>query len=270
MSMTKQQQNHLIYLTADSLVAAGGVLHGFSTRKGGVSQGMFASLNLGAGRGDDPGAVLENYRIFCSALGMAGERLVFSRQVHGDGVRAVTMADAGKGLFRPVDYEADGLITNVPGLPLAVFSADCIPVLLYDPVARAVGAVHAGWRGTALGIAGKAVSRMTEAFGCRPEHILAAIGPGLSLCCFETDRDVPDAMSAALGDLARPYIQPKGDKYHVDLKGINALWLRRAGVLNISTAEDCTRCQNGLYWSHRVMGQARGSQAALIQLLPRS
>lgn len=267
MSITKHQQNNLVYLTADSLMAAGGVVHAFSTRKGGVSQGIYASLNLGANRGDDPGAVRENYRILCSALGMTHQNLVFSRQVHKDMVRTVTMADAGKGLFRPIDYEADGLITNTPGLPLVVFTADCIPILLYDPEKRAIGAVHAGWRGTALGIVQKAVSQMTVEFGCHPEHILAAIGPGLSQCCFETDRDVPDAMCAALGALAAPYIKPRGSKYHVDLKGINALWLRRAGVSHISIAEDCTRCQHDLYWSHRITQNQRGSQAALIQLV---
>jgi hypothetical protein len=193
MSITKHQQNNLVYLTADSLMAAGGVVHAFSTRKGGVSQGIYASLNLGANRGDAPGAVRENYRILCSALGMTHQNLVFSRQVHKDRVQTVTMADAGKGLFRPIDYEADGLITNTPNLPLVVFTADCIPILLYDPEKRAIGAVHAGWRGTALGIVQK--GRLPNDSGVwlppgtylgrhrpRPLPVLFRNGPGRAGC----------------------------------------------------------------------------------------
>ncbi len=267
MCITTQKKGNLVYLTADSLTTAGGVIHAFSTRKGGVSQGIYASLNLGANRGDDPNAVRENYHILCTALGMSEKNLVFSRQVHKDTIRSVTMKDAGKGLFHPIDYEADGLITNIPNLPLVIFTADCIPILLYDPIKRVVGAVHAGWRGTALGIARKAVLQMEAEFGCQPKDILSAIGPGLSQCCFETDQDVPDAMFDALGASAVPYIERRGEKYHVDLKGINALWLSQTGIIHISISKDCTRCQNTLYWSHRIMQQNRGSQAALIQLI---
>lgn len=268
MSFTANRRpNGLVYLTEDAMAAGDGVLHAFSTRQGGVSRGIYDSLNLGANRGDDLGAVRENYHILCTELGMAEDRLVFSRQVHGDDVRVVTQLDAGKGLLRPVDYEADGLITNVPGLPLVIFTADCIPILLYDPVKRAIGAVHAGWRGTALGIVEKVVEKMENTYGCKPEHILAAIGPGICQSCFETDGDVPNAMKEALGQEATPYIQPKESKFHVDLKGINALWLRRAGVEQISVSTDCTHCRPDFYWSHRRVGNSRGSQASLIQLL---
>jgi YfiH family protein len=265
--ITNKRPDGLVFLTEDTMAAAGGVLHAFSTRKGGVSRGIYDSLNLGANRGDDPGAVRENYHILCTALGMAEDKLVFSRQVHGDAVRVVTPADGGKGLLRPIDYEADGLITNVPGLPLVIFTADCIPILLYDPVEQAVGAVHAGWRGTALGIVEKAVEKMKTTYGCKPEHILAAIGPGICQSCFETDGDVPAAMKEALGREADPYLRSKGPKFHVDLKGLNALWLHRAGVREISISAHCTHCRPELYWSHRRVGNNRGSQASLIQLL---
>ena len=265
--VTIQRPNGLVYLVSDDFRAAGGVAHAFSTRKGGVSRGIYASLNLGANRGDAPAAVLENYHIFCSDVGLSEKQLVFSRQVHQDNIRVVTGEDAGKGLFRPIDYEADGLITNVPGLPLVIFTADCIPILLYDPVQRAIGAVHAGWRGTAPGIVKKAVEKMGKVYGCQPGNILAAIGPGICQDCFETDADVPAALKAALGETVTPYIQPRGPKFHVDLKGINALWLRQAGVLHISAAQDCTHCQPALYWSHRRVQNNRGSQASCIQLL---
>ena len=146
MNITEHNANGVVYLAADGFQAAGGVVHGFSTRLGGVSEGIYASMNLGVNRGDDPERVRENFRRFCAAIGAEREGLVFSSQVHGDGVRTVTSADLGKGLEQTVDYEADALITDVPGAVLTVFSADCLPILLYDPVRRAVGAVHAGWR----------------------------------------------------------------------------------------------------------------------------
>ena len=248
-----------------------GVVHGFSTRLGGVSEGIFSSLNLGPNRGDDPARVRENFRRFCCAVGADPAAMVFAKQVHLDTVRPCTAADAGYGLDRNVDYEAAGLITDVPGLALVVFSADCLPILLHDPVRRVVAAVHAGWRGTALGIVERAVERMKEGYGCQASHIRCAIGPGISACCFETHADVPDAMTDALGQDALPYIQVMGEgKFKVDLKGINALRLRRAGVESehIAISPDCTACRSDRYWSHRVTRGERGSQAALIALRP--
>lgn len=246
-----------------------GVPHGFTTRLGGVSEGIYASLNLGANRGDDPARVRENYRRVCTALGVDMEKLVFSSQVHGDVVRPITLADAGKGLDRRVDYDADGLITNVSGITLVVFGADCLTVLLCDPVRRVIAAVHAGWRGTALGITARAAEAMARDYGCKREDILAAIGPGISKCCFEVGEEVPQAMTAALGEEALPYITGLGGgKYKVDLKGINSLWLSRSGILTtkIDISQDCTLCSPDKYWSHRYTRGERGSQAALISL----
>ena len=156
------------------------------------------------------------------------------------------------------------------GLCLTIFSADCIPVLLLDPVRRCAAAVHAGWRGTALGIAARAALRMREDYGCRPEHIRAAIGPGISPCCFLTRDDVPGALRDGLGSQAETCIRPAEDgRWHVDLKGANALWLRRAGLSpeHIALCPDCNACRTDRFWSHRVMGERRGSMAAIIQLL---
>lgn len=246
-----------------------GALHGFSTRLGGVSGGIYESLNLGASRGDDADHVRENYCRFCAAVGADRNRMVFARQVHGDAVRLCTSADGGIGLDRGIPYEADGLVTDVPGLALVVFSADCIPVLLCDPVRRVIAAVHAGWRGTALGIVERAVEQM-RSFGCNPAEIRAAVGPGISQCCFETDEDVPNAMTAALGAACLPYLQIlPGGRYRVDLKGINAHRLERVGLSarHIAVSPDCTACLHETrYWSHRRMGNARGSMAAIIQL----
>ena len=259
-----QAKNTVTYLTSDAL---DGVCHGFSTRPGGVSPAPWDSLNLGVGRGDNIENVRENYRRFCAALGTDAHRVVLSRQIHEDVVRHVTEADAGKGLWRDRDYASvDGMVTDVPHLPLVVFSADCNVILLYDPIRRAIGACHAGWRGTALGIAAKTVGEMVRLFGCDPSRIRAAIGPAIGQCCFETDSDVPEALRAAMGDDVSPYITWNGRKYHIDLKSVNALWLRQAGVTAIDICDDCTACRNDLYWSHRRQGNARGSQIAMISL----
>lgn len=246
------------------------VPHGFSTRLGGVSTGAYESLNLGLGKEkESPERTRENFSRFCAALDVPLERLVCARQVHQDRVLTVTSADAGKGVDRERDYEADALITNEPGLPLAVFTADCTPILLHDPVKGVVGACHAGWRGTAMGIAAKTVAEMRAVFGCEAGDIRCAIGPCIARCCFETRGDVPQAMTDALGEGALPYIDDHGDgTFHVDLKGINALWLQRAGVRgeHIDISADCTCCQTELYFSHRRTGLPRGAMAHIIQL----
>ena len=260
MAVVTKRVGSIEYLAAESIC----VPHGFTTRHGGVSTGVLASLNLGMHRGDDAENVQENFRRLTSALNIPLEQLVMTWQVHGDMVRKVGKADAN-GIDHRKYPQCDGLITNEPGVALWVFTADCTPVLLHDPVTGAVGAVHAGWRGTALGIAGKAVREMVAAYGCKAEDIRAAIGPNIGVCCFETHRDVPDAMIAALGDEANPHIHSHGDKYYVNLKELNALWLRKAGVQHIEISTDCTACQTHRFWSHRMVGDARGSQGAIIQ-----
>ena len=271
MTILENSRGGVPALQSDGFLAAGGVAHGFSTREGGISEGIYASLNLGLRRGDDREKVLENYRRFCGAIGADFDGLVLARQVHGDRVMAVTAADRGLGIIDDrQDYEADGLITDVPGVCLTVFTADCVPVLLYDPVRRVVAAVHAGWRGSANGIVERAVEKMTDHYGCDPRTILAAIGPSISGCCFETDEDVPNALSQALGTGALRYIRMTGDgKFHVDLKGCNALRLERAGLTeeHIAVSDLCTMCEHERFWSHRYTGGERGSQATMIQLL---
>ena len=266
MPFQQHEQTGLMWFTADVL---NDVPHGFSTRKGGVSPAPWDSLNLRPGQGDGPEKLRENYRRFFAALGLDETRAVLSQQTHTANIRTVTAEDAGKGLLRPRDYtDVDALITNVPGLPLTVFSADCGILLLHDPVHHAIGAIHAGWRGCAAGIVEKTVQAMTQAFGTQPKDLLAAVGPCIGPCCFETDQDVSDAMTAALGAQAAPLMQRRGVKWHVDLAGLNRQWLLRAGVLpdHVETCGLCTACHPDLFWSHRKMGQARGSQIAMAAL----
>lgn len=257
----------LEYLTSPAL-SAPGVVHGFSTRHGGVSQGYLSSLNLGTHRGDVPESVVENYRIFGQAVGFRPEDTVFTRQHHTDLIRKVGAANRGQGLFCEQTEVCDGHITNEKHVALVTFSADCTPILLFDPVNRAIAAVHSGWRGTAQGIAQKAVEAMSREYGCIPANIRAAIGPSIGQCCFETDWDVPEAMLAALGEDARPFIEKRGAKYFVDNKGLCRLWLLRAGLQsgNIDVSTDCTKCQPDRFWSHRVTGGERGSLAGVIML----
>ena len=249
----------LEYLTAEGIT----VPHAFTTRFGGVSTGAQASLNLALREGDTMENVERNLRILGSALDFAPEKMVLTRQTHSDIVRVVTDRDCS-GFFHRDYPECDGLVTNTPGVTLMVFTADCTPLLFHDPVTGAVGAAHAGWRGTAQNIGAKTVEAMVKNFGCDPGDIRAAIGPNLGQCHFETDLDVPAAMTAAYGDEVLPLIRQKGEKYYPDLKAINALALRRSGVRHIEISDACTWCESERFWSHRVTRGDRGSQGAVI------
>ena len=259
MSISTQKIGTLEYLTAEGISAS----HCFTTRLGGVSIGHLSSLNIGLHRGDNPENVAKNHEILANALGYDVKKSVLSHQVHTDIVRVVTESDC-LGLDHHLYPECDGIITNTPGLALVVFTADCTPILLHDPVTGAVGAVHAGWRGTAMDIAGKAVRAMETAFGCDPKNIHAAIGPNIGFCCFETDAEVPTAMTEMFGVAVEKYIRPAGEKYYVNLKEINRHALCRAGVHLVDMSADCTACSHDRFWSHRVTRGLRGSQGAII------
>ena len=259
MAIITQKKGTLEYLIAQGISAP----HGFTTRYGGVSSGTLDSLNLGAHRGDKLENVEGNFRILAHALDFDPNNLVLTHQVHSDVIRVVTRQDHLS--FDHGDYPlCDGLITKDPGTALVAFTADCTPILLQDPVTGAVGAVHAGWRGTASNIAGKAVAEMVRVFGCNPKNIRCAIGPNIAQCCFQTDAEVPQALLAAFGSAAEPFIRQENDKFYPDLKNINALALKNAGVVHIDISQDCTMCQPHRFWSHRVHGDSRGAMGAII------
>lgn len=259
MSIITQKQGTLEYLTAEGISAP----HCFTTRYGGVSTGIFDSLNIAIKEGETEENVRKNLEILGASLGFGVEDLVLTRQTHSDIVRVVGRADCN-GCFHRDYPECDGLVTATPGIALMIFTADCTPLLFHDPVTGAVGAAHAGWRGTAKGIGARVVEAMAEHFGSKPEDIRAAIGPNVGMCHFETDGDVPEAMIAAFGDEVRQYIEKRGEKFFLDLKAINALVLRRAGVRHIDISDDCTMCRPDRFWSHRVTKGDRGSQGAVI------
>ena len=249
-----------------------GVLHAFSTRQGGVSQPPFATLNLGQSVGDDPAAVEENRRRFFGAFGIDLERVVRVWQAHGDGVLRVGGELTGRAGFpRCVLDEGtkfDALITRLPGLALVVSTADCLPILIHDPVRRAVAAVHAGWRGTAKRIAARALAAMQEAYGTDPSDCQAAIGPGIRGCCFEVDTAVTDAMAAALPSWEAHARPNRPGHWLLDLAEINLATLESGGV-RTDRIEDvglCTSCRKDLFFSHRAEKGRTGRMMNFIML----
>ena len=260
------------YFAFPALEESGTVVHGFSSRLGGVSEGYFSTMNFSASRGDEPEAVLENFGRMAAALGVERDRMVVSWQTHTSNIRLVTEEDAGKGVIRPRDYrDVDGLITNVPGITLVTLYADCVPIYLADPVKRAIGLCHSGWRGTVQGIGEKTVKEMEAAFGSNPKDLIACIGPSICADCFEVGEEVAAAFKGAfLPEYHRELCPVNGHtgKYHVDLWLANRLVLERAGLKEerIFVTGLCTKCNPDIFFSHRAMGEKRGNLAAFLCL----
>ena len=260
--------NGVTYLSVPAFDETGLAVTCFSTRLGGVSAPPLDTMNLGFGRGDEKSNVLRNYEILGNAAGFHGLRTVAFSQIHRDGVCIVNDRDAGEA-FASHKREYDAVVTNTPNLPIATYHADCVPVFLLDTKSRAIGVAHAGWRGTAMKTPAAAIREMEKSFGSCPQDILAAVGPSIGVCCFETDSDVPDAMLASFGDDAKKHIiSHNNGKYHVSLPDLNVLTLLTSGIPeeNITVSDECTCCKNDLYWSHRATGGLRGTMAAVIML----
>lgn len=270
-----KEKNRVPYIQFKNLSATGIVKHGFSTRKGGVSTGIFSSMNLNFKRGDDPDAVLENYRRMAAALNMRVEDMVLSDQTHTTNVRVITEEDRGKGILRPQDYsDVDGMITNVPGIVLVTSYADCVPLYFVDPVRKAIGLSHSGWKGTVGHIGQKAVEKMHEVYGSEPKDIVAAIGPSICQSCYEVSDDVAEAFRANFtADEAADILLDKGNgKYQLDLWKANWYVLTDAGILpeHLSVTDLCTACHPDLLWSHRKTNGQRGGLSAFLSLIDTS
>lgn len=244
-------------------------IHGISTRYGGVSRGFYDSLNLGLHVGDEAEGVRENRRRFCRVLGVNAQDAVTCRQVHGDKVTRVSAADKGAGSTRYEDAiaDTDALITNEAGLPLLLFFADCTPILLADPVKRAVGIAHGGWKGTVKSIAAKTVAAMAREFGSRPADMLAAIGPSVGSCCYRVGSEVADRFREAFPSFAAEILR-KGvpDGIYLDLQLCSIRQLETAGLKadNIAAAHVCTACNSRQFFSYRADNGKTGRIAALI------
>lgn len=260
-------------LTFPLLTASGCVRHLVSTRLGGVSEGCLGSFNLSFNRGDRRENVEENYRRLAAVLGCSPADFVCTDQTHTANVRLATQEDAGKGVVRPKDYaEVDALITDRPGLVLAAFYADCVPLLFVDPVHKAVGLAHSGWRGTAAGIGKRTLDAMGDAFGSRPEEILAAIGPSICGNCYEVGEEVAREFAVPwLPDAAfpPPVSERENGKYSLDLWNANARLLLEAGVRpeHLAVTDICTCCNPELLYSHRASGGRRGNFGAFLGIL---
>ena len=260
------ENRNIPLLTFPALSALGFVKHGFTTRQGGVSEGIFATMNLSSHRGDDPAAVRENLRRIAEALDIGTDRFVFTDQTHTTNVRLVTEEDAGKGLIKPQDYsDTDGLITNVSGVMLTAFFADCVPLFFADPVRKAVGLSHSGWKGTVRRMGAVTIERMKEAFGTDPSDLVCAIGPSICQDCYEVSGDVADAFAVEFRDhTGEILIDKHNGKYQLDLWRSNRIVLEEAGVRpeNISVTDICTCCNPDLLFSHRASKGKRGNLGA--------
>ncbi len=237
----------------------------FTTRKGGVSPYPFDSLNMGGGSGDNPGNVRKNRALITAALGMPGAEIKTVPQVHGDGIYVLRGPDAA----RP-DKGHDAIMTDLKRVPIGVLTADCVPILLYDPKRAAIAAVHAGWAGTVKGIAGKAVSEMGDHFGSRPENLLASIGPSIGPCCYEIDSKVLEPLNESMPGMAAQFItNSRPGHWYLDLWKVNRRILENAGVRldRINVFGTCTACNPEKFYSHRKSGGRAGRMMALAVLL---
>ena len=269
--MNYMESDPVPYLSFPMLEKTGMVIQGFSTKLGGVSQGKFATLNFTFTRGDNPDHVMENYRRMAAVLGVDEKRMVLSYQTHTTNVRLVTEEDAGKGIGKERDYkDIDGLITNVPGITLVTFFADCVPLYFLDPVHKAIGLSHSGWRGTVSRMGAVTIDKMKEAFGTRAEDLLVCIGPSICGDCYEVGEEVALEFKKAFAKENWSQILREKDngKFLLDLWKANEILLKEAGVKpeHIQTTDICTHCNSDYLFSHRTCGNERGNLAAFLSL----
>ncbi|MDO5540019.1 MAG: peptidoglycan editing factor PgeF [Eubacteriales bacterium] len=269
--LTVHNDGAVMWLSFPKLDECKGILHGFSTRLGGVSRDHLWSMNLSFSRGDDRENVMENFRRIGNAIGFSQENLVFSDQTHTTNIRRITEKDRGKGILFPRDYtDVDGLITDVPGLVLATFYADCVPLYFVDPVHKVIGLSHSGWRGTVGKIGRETVRAMEQEFGSCPEDIVAAIGPSICMDCYEVSEDVIDEFRQSFHqeEYEMLFYRKENGKYQLNLWKANEIIMKEAGILpeNISVTDICTCCNPEILYSHRASKGMRGNLAAFLSI----
>ncbi|MFP3155386.1 peptidoglycan editing factor PgeF [Lachnospiraceae bacterium ZAX-1] len=268
----------------------GFVKHCFTTRRGGCSEGIYASMNLSFTRGDQTESVKENFRRIADAMNVDYNKFVFADQTHTTNIRAVTESDAGHGITKKKNFfDVDGLITNVPGLVLATFYADCVPLYFLDPVNKAIGLSHSGWRGTRNRMGRATIEAMRKAYGTRAEDLMCAIGPSICRDCYEVGEEVAEQFLEEFKSKAEELLWEKRmeekavsegidgtkvkqdvvlKKYQLDLWRANEIVLEEAGVIptNIATTNICTCCNAKLLFSHRASQGKRGNLGAFLSL----
>ena len=267
----EKQVGEVLYLSYPLLEQTGIVNHGFSTRIGGVSEGVFSSMNLSFSRGDDEACVRENFKRMAETIGVEPNSLVFAAQTHTTNVRKVTAGDKGKGIVYPLDYQdVDGLITNESGICLTTFYADCVPLFFIDPVHKAIGLSHSGWRGTVGKMGQETLRRMREEYGTDAKDVIAAVGPSICQDCYEVSEDVIEKFKEAFDEIywGELFYQKENNKYQLNLWKANEIILLEAGVPkeNIAVTNVCTNCNSDVLFSHRATKGERGSLAAFMAL----
>lgn len=268
-NMHVNEKEGVTFLTYPAFEEMPEIVHGFSTRLGGVSEGIYSSMNLSFTRGDKEEAVKENYRRISSAMGVAMENIVTSDQTHTANVRRVTEVDRGNGITKPRPYkDVDGMITNVPGIVLATFYADCVPLYFVDPVQKAIGLSHSGWRGTVSKIGKITVEKMSEEYGTRPEELYAAVGPSICQKCYEVSEDVAEEFRRAFDPKYwnTLFYKKENGKYQLNLWEANRIVLLESGIPedHISMPNLCTCCNPEFLFSHRASKGKRGNLGAFL------
>ena len=253
------------YLSYPMLENTGIVNHGFSTKLGGVSKGHCATMNISTTRGDDPEAIAENKRRIAAAIGVEVEDMTFTHQTHTTNVAVVREENRGTRFM-----ETDGMVTNVPGICLVTFYADCVPLYFVDPVKKAIGMSHSGWRGTVGKIGKVTIEKMTEVYGSNPEDLVVAIGPSICQDCYEVSEDVIEQFKANFAEGIWPelFYQKDNGKYQLNLWKANEHVFLEAGVKkeNIAVTNVCTHCNPDILFSHRTTGNMRGNLSAFLAL----
>ncbi|MBN1458718.1 MAG: peptidoglycan editing factor PgeF [Armatimonadetes bacterium] len=259
--MIRQSSGEVTWWQFEQLAEYQGLLHGVTSRHGGESEPPYDSLNLGLHVGDEPNRVVENRRRVCEALDVEFGRLTFGQQSHSDRVHVVQSVEAGRGRERFEDglSATDGLVVTEPEIPVAVFVADCVPLILYDPKQHVTAVVHAGWRGTAAGIAGEAVRVLTADCGVRPETLRVGLGPAIGRCCYDVSAEVARAVGVA---------ELRDGKWYADLAEANYRQLTAAGVASsqIELSAICTACQGDEFYSERRLRRPTGRFGAIAAL----
>lgn len=259
----------LAYLRIPAFEDSGMVKHCFTTRIGGVSQGIYNSLNTSDDKEDPVENVHRNLELVCGAIDVDYRNLVFAVQTHEDNIRIVKESDSGKGISVPNDINnTDGLMTNIPGIPLITFYADCVPLFFLDRKNKAIAVVHSGWKGTVLKIGAKTIRQMTETYGTKPEDCLVGIGPSIGPECFEVGPEVAQEFKDSF-DNWNEFIKPFGiDKFKIDLWKANKLMLMDMGIpeKNITISGFCTKCNEDLFFSYRRDKGKTGSMSAIMEL----
>jgi YfiH family protein len=259
--MIRHDSNGIVYYTFEALARYGELVHGVTSRHGGVSTGAWASLNLTKGNGDDPERVEENLRRVCAAFGAPRSDLVSPNQRHTANAARVGVEDRGRVLAN-----IDTLYTDEAHVPVLLRYADCTPVLLYDPRHRALALIHSGWRGTVAGAIPAAIAGLSNAYGSSPSDLVAGIGPAIGPCCYEVGEEVLDAVHATFREPDTLLPRNGSSRRHFDLWSANRRWLVEAGVQQIEVAEICTACHIEEFFSYRGGKGRTGHFGAFMML----